>query len=152
MSTLHGTAACLLTLLSITVALMLTRGGETQPNRTQERFMRDSAISGPYSLIIVDLPMPSPSTTQATRTIREDLCFFECDLWLKLCCRSDRPGSTIIYIYHWSLMHAVARPHQLDNYRQELEDSADLSSIDFVIRLSIGLGMVLLCVSILCCF
>ena len=47
-------------------------------------------------------------------------------------------------------MHAVARPHQLDNYRQELEDSADLSSIDFVIRLSIGLGMVLLCVSILC--
>lgn len=52
-----------LTLLSFTVALMLTRGGETQPNRTQERFMRDSAISGPYSLIIVDLPMPSPSTT-----------------------------------------------------------------------------------------
>lgn len=46
-------------------------------------------------------------------------------------------------------MHAVARPHQLDNYRQELEDSADLSSIDFVISLSIGLGMVLLCVSIL---
>ena len=27
-----------LTLLSFTVALMLTRGGETQPNRTQERF------------------------------------------------------------------------------------------------------------------
>jgi CheY-like chemotaxis protein len=104
MSTLHGTAACLLTLLSITVALMLTRGGETQPNRTQERFMRDSAISGPYSLIIVDLPMPSPSTTQATRTIREDLCFFECDLWLKLCCRSDRPG-----IYYISLVVDACR-------------------------------------------